>query len=1738
MACRVAGSNTVEELWEALLKQHDASGDLPSERWQAYYDRDPRNSKTLDSTIKRGYFLNGVGDFDCQFFGISPKEAEQMDPQQRLSLEVTWEALENAGLSADQLSNTDTSVFWGVGSDDYAKLVLEDLPNVDAWMGIGNAYCGVPNRLSYHFNLKGTSIAIDAACASSLVAIHHGAQSITLNESKIAIVGGVNAICGPGLTRVLDIAGALSSEGQCRSFDDDASGYGRGEGAGAVILKDLRQALLDGDNVMAILKGSAVGQDGKTNGIMAPDSASQALVARRALHNAGLDPHSIRYIEAHATSTALGDFTEVEGLSRVYGSGRNGDDVCFIGSLKPNIGHLEAGAGVLGFIKTVLALQKGILPPQTNLTKLSSRINWSTNGLKVVEKETAWPERDAVRRAAVSSYGYGGTLSHVILEAFEREKEQEKIPDTRSLSRASDDLIFPISVPHEKRFPFYVDRLRSWIETNASWETMPAIASTLTFRRDHYVHRAAIVSKESGALDDALHQLSLGKTHPWVVRGRVLGPEVSKNLVWVFSGHGSDWCGMGKDLLANEAFCNAIRPLDEIVFGEIQLSPIAVLQNEHSYTTDVKQILTYVMQIGISAVLNSYGVFPHAVIGHSVGEIAASVVAGAITPEEGTIIIVRRSVLYRQMIDHGGMLLVHLSFAEATRELDGRKDLVPAIDSSPSSCVVAGSTAAIECAKEDFQRRGIKVFPVKTDVAFHSPSLQVLREPLLAALSTSLAPREPYKARLYSTSLQDPRGHDLRDSQYWANNMTNPVFLTAAVNAAADDSYRYFLEISTHPLVSHSICETLSQSAVGDFAVIPTLTRNVSTTKSILKAIAQLHCYGYPIEWEKFQDTNWAKGMPTTKWLHQPIWRKVKASVSVGAATHSATAHNILGQRTNVAGAGLVIYKTQLNEDNKPFPGEHPVQGIEIIPAAVLLNTFLRATDSANLRNIVLRVPLAISTPRDVQVIKEQKTLKIVSRLLQETQSQDDETGWVTHTTAHWDRGALVHDAKPFELVKLFERVPSVLSPNFSIDYLKNVGVSAMGFPWVVTEHYGDNLEMFVKVDSLPANAVDACGGDELSWAPLLDAATSIASTIFFEQPRLRMPCHIQEVKVGTAQAPPLRNAWLHVRRIPGDAAVCDIDIASETGHVIFQLVSMRFEEMENSSGVSGSMESLVHQVAWLPAKLAEEPLPADQIILVSENHSVVQKYVETIPSTVKVHLESSVKTFSDKTRSLCSAKNTFVVYIPTAVHAIDEVAAASSESVWNLLEILKFLLQSGSPSKLFVLTQRTGDAETSSALADAPLIGLCRIMASEHPETFAGLIDNEALVFPWTTLRYVQNADIVRIRDGVPRTASLRRLPAPRNKPSAGKATYLLPTPGGTYLITGGLGPLGLEVAEFLVSKGARRLILVSRRSLPPRAQWDSSEEMRSAIAKIQELEACGASLYFISLDVGSDDAASNLSSAITKLSLPPIRGVVHAAGVVENELIRQTTKEAIDRVLRPKIKGALALHKVFPPNCLDFFVLFSSCGQLLGFNGQGSYASANAFLDNFAIHRRAKGDNAISILWTAWRGLGMGSDSDFVAAELKNKGVSDVSRDDAFAAWMHLTKYDIDHAVVLRALLLEHDEPLPAAILENIARRQVPQFQSRSASEKSSAPLKGQDLKEHLTAEVSNVVADVLSMDVQDIESTTALSELGLDSVMAILMCRQLQKVFTVQVPLTITWNHPTINHLVDWLTERLSK
>jgi 6-methylsalicylic acid synthase len=827
---------------------------------------------------------------------------------------------------------------------------------------------------------------------------------------------------------------------------------------------------------------------------MAPNAKAQELVARKALKMAKVEPQSVDYVEAHATSTPLGDPTEVSAISAVYGQNR--ETPCFIGSVKPNIGHLEAGAGAASFIKASLAVNKGILPPQANLNKLNTRINWKESGVQVVQEIQPWPGVDGVRRAGICSYGYGGTVAHAVIEQY---AGPEPFPEPQDIDTTHRPQLLLISAPQEKRLAIQAGTQQAWIASEGKEHLLPSIATTLSTRRGHHDYRAAFVVDDHEDAASTLKAFIEGNPSEWTTSGRVLSADARKDVVWVFSGHGAQWNNMAKDLISMPDFLNAIAPLDSIVQAEMGFSAVDALTTGNFESSTQIQVLTYIMQVGLASILRSKGIMPDAIMGHSVGEIAASVAAGCLTPEEGTLIVSRRAKLYERVAGSGAMILVNLPSTEVQTLLGEQSDwLTVAIHSSPSSCVVSGPKEAIAAFGETLKGKGTKAFNVKTDIAFHHPILNTLVDDLSSALLDSIAPQAS-NVPLYSTSMVDARTQSLRDATYWTRNMVQPVRLTSAVDAAVEDGFRLFMEVSSHPILAHSINETLMDKGIDseDFGVFNTMSRNKPAEKTILHSIAQLHCRGAAVNWKRQMNGAWSTELKTTTWTHKDVWRAVETGPLSRVMTHDVDKHTLLGQRTTIAGESTVLYATRMDDQTKPFPGSHPLHGSEIVPAAALVNTFLHATGATSLTKIVLRVPVAVSQPRDIQVVVNPGQVKICSRLVQGGDAEDD-APWLTHTTSQWaPEHAGAQSLQRLDIASIRARIGTKLADNFSIDYLDKVGVSAMGFPWAITEHLGNLKEMIARVDVAPDVAAEsALPWDEGSWAPIFDAATSVGSTL------------------------------------------------------------------------------------------------------------------------------------------------------------------------------------------------------------------------------------------------------------------------------------------------------------------------------------------------------------------------------------------------------------------------------------------------------------------------------------------------------------------------------------------------------------------------------------------------------------------------------------------------------------------
>jgi 6-methylsalicylic acid synthase len=1704
VGCRFAGgADSPEEFWDLLISGRDGIGTVPPDRWLHYLDRSPDDAAAVRAATERGGYLRDIAGFDSSFFGLSPREAELMDPQQRILLEVAWEALEHAGIPPRALAGSNTGVFVGIGSDDYGRRLLEDLPTIEAWTGIGSAVCAAANRVSYALDLHGPSLAVDTACSASLVAAHLACLSLRAGESELALVGGVNLIVSPGLTLTLDAAGATAPDGRCKPFDAAANGYGRGEGAGFLVLKLLTDAERDGDRVLSVIRGSHVSQDGRTNGIMAPNGEAQAELLAEACRRAGVAPGTVDYVEAHGTGTRLGDPLEAGALSRVYGRNRPAGDPLLLGSVKSSIGHLEAGAGVAGLIKATLALGHDEIPPTTNVQTLNPAVDWAEANLHVVREPTPWPERDRPRRAGVSGFGYGGTIAHVVLEQPAARTAGTPRADTGAAR------LFPLSARSPQALREQATSLLDRLGDGSGHPTLDDLGHTLALRRSHLEHRATVVASAPEDLLAGLRSIAGGEAGPGVSTGSVPAAP-GRGLVWVFSGHGSQWTGMGRELLdTSPAFAAVVDEIDPIFRAEIGFSPRQVLVDGTFESVDRIQTMIFVMQVGLAAAWRAAGVRPDLVIGHSVGEIAAAVTAGGLSLADGARLICRRSVLLRRVAGRGAMAMVNLPFAEVAAQLDGDPEVCAAIAASPLSTVVSGEPQAVEALMQKWQTDEIPVRRVASDVAFHSAHMDELVGELADA-AAGLTPREPTVA-MYSTALAGGRTAPTFDGAYWATNLRHPVRLVEAVQAAAEDGWASFLEISPHPVVAHSIGETLGELGLDDTFVGITLRRGKPETETLLAAVGAAHCHGVTVGWHTLQPTGELVDLPGPAWQRLPHWREPATDRASRDLRHEPDSHALLGGRVPLAGGGPRLWRTLLDADNRPYPGSHTIEGTEVIPAAVLLNTFLRTAGTAEppvLRDVDLRVPLVAGDRREVQVIRDGAAVRISSH----PGGEAGEDAWVTHTsatlsTSDWSDTLRLAAGRP---APRFNRIDAGEVRR----HLTAMGVPSMAFDWTVLDLWrgAGLLRARVRIDSPAAD-----------WAPALDAALSIAPVAFSGAPVLRMVAHLDEARLA---GPPPTMVEIDIvvdRKRPG---VADVEMIALDGDGRGILTGLRYGGLEQDRPAVAATR-LVHELAWRP----QDTAPADPrrtgrgVIVVGD-------------ATLAEQFGGPVRTVADPDDLPLLDGGTDVVVAAPPPAAGEPMPAAVARSVRLLLRTAQTLAgrDTVDSARIWAVTTGVRESGDRTGLAQSGMWGLGRVLAGELGDLWGGVIDlaPDSRPAPGVLdglLTTLPPHEVTAVRDD---RALVSRL-ALTDRPATGEG--LTCSPAASYLITGGLGVLGLQVARRLADLGARRIVLAGRGGLPPRSTWADlgPEDARSrVVAGIRDLEALGVTVRVIALDV-TDAEAARRELAPDALGLPAIRGIVHAAGVLDNRLATGVDDASLDTVLRPKTAGAWVLHELFPPGSLDFFVLFSSCGHLLGLPGQATYGAANAFLDAFAAHRNGPdGGDTTALAWTSWRGMGMAA-NDAVDLELAARGVTDISAAEAFAAWQQAARCGVRQAVVLATTGTEVAEELP--VLRELYDVAAPAAGEPGEQATPLAGLTGADLRDELLREVSAQVAAEMRLPVAALDARRSLSEQGLDSVMTVVIRRRLEKSFGHKVPPTLLWQKPTVSAIVDHLAEQFA-
>ncbi|VBA41960.1 Phthiocerol/phenolphthiocerol synthesis polyketide synthase type I PpsC [Mycobacterium attenuatum] len=987
MGCRFPGEiSEPEALWRFLWEGHCAIGEVPAERWRPFDDGSPEVSATLARTTRWGSFLGDIDGFDAEFFEISPSEAAKMDPQQRLLLEVAWEALEHAGIPATSLRRSQTGVFAGACGSEYGYLAAADLPAVDAWNNTGGALSIIANRLSYFLDLRGPSVAVDTACSSSLVAIHLACQSLRMGDSDLAIAAGVNLLLAPAVFHGFDQAGVLSQSGLCHAFDAAADGFVRGEGCGVVVLKRLSNALHDGDRVLAVVRGSAVNQDGRSNGLMAPNPAAQMAVLRAAYANAGVQPREVDYVEAHGTGTLLGDPIEARALGKVLGRGRAATSPLLIGAVKTNLGHLEAAAGITGFIKAVLAVQRGQIPASLHFENPNPHIPFDQLRLKVVAEQQEWPAVARARRAGVSSFGFGGTNAHVVLE-----QAPEPAAPVGDPVPAMSTLVVSGKTP--ERIASAAGVLAEWMAGAGAEVEVAEVAHTLAHHRVRHPLVATVCARERAQALVGLQALAAGRAATGVV-----GPhegECGPGTVFVYSGQGSQWAGMGQQLLTDEpAFAAAVAELEPSFVEQVGFSLQQVLAEGQPVAGDARvQPVIVGLQLALTRLWRVYGVEPDAVIGHSMGEVSAAVVAGALTPAEGLRVIAIRSRLMARMAGQGAVALLELDADAAARLLHTLPGVSVAGLLSPRQTVIAGPPAQVAAAITAVQQQNRFARRVNMQVASHTASM----DPILAELRSALAGLAPKLPVIPLLSTVTDTGTPRLDADYWVANVRQPVRLSQAVAAAGQD-HTTFVEISPHPVLTQAITETLGTAT--HHHSIGTLRRDADDTLSFhtnLNAATTNHPPRMPHPPGPHQV------LPAAPWRHRRHWISAKPTAAAAVAGHP-----LLGTGVTDPTTGIRVWERTLGPDSL-WLDHHRIDGACVLPGAAYVELALAAATEAF--GAEVDRPWAVAELLLHQLMPIREGTVVVTRLSGaasgpsvEIRSGSADSGWTLHASAALER--------------------------------------------------------------------------------------------------------------------------------------------------------------------------------------------------------------------------------------------------------------------------------------------------------------------------------------------------------------------------------------------------------------------------------------------------------------------------------------------------------------------------------------------------------------------------------------------------------------------------------------------------------------------------------------------------------------------------------------------------------------
>ena len=1722
MGCRFPGNvDTPDKFWKLLIDGVDAIGEVPPERWDVdqFFDAEP--GMPGKANTRWGGFLPDVDRFEPEFFGVSPREASFIDPQQRLLLEVAWDALEDAGIPPTSLAGTNTGVFVGAIGVDWVYLLGKDLDNINAHLGPGAAHSILANRISYLFDFHGPSMALDTACSSSLVTVHLACKALRERESDVCLAGGVNLILSPEMTIALSQARMMSPTGRCHTFDASADGYVRGEGCGLVVLKRLSDAVAHGDRIVAIIRGSATNQDGRSNGLVAPSKPAQEAVIRTALAEAKLTPLDIDYVEAHGTGTSIGDPIEVAALVSTLTPNRDPAKPLIVGSVKTNIGHLESAAGIAGLMKTILALRHRQIPKHLHLQTVNPLLEIKDAAIAFPRETTPWPEGPLPRFAGVSSFGFGGTNAHLVIEG------PGEVPAvTIANDRPRHVLALSARTPESLRV--LADRYAELPDVS-----LADLAYSANTGRTHREHRLAVSAKDTAEAKAMLNAFVAGNEAPGLHTHQA--QTQAPGVVFLMTGQGAQYAGMGQTLYRTQpVFRTAIDQCDQWLRPYRKHSLLSVLfprdgDNEGLIDqTEYTQPALFALQYALCELWKSWGVVPTAVMGHSVGEFAAACAAGVVSAQDGLRFVAERGRLMQALPAGGIMTAVFTDEAHLRTLLHA--DVSIAAFNGPTSIVISGPEAAVETTVAKLTAAKIKTQRLVTSHAFHSALLDPMLDGLERAAGT-VQFNAPH-IDLISNLTAQPAGPDLlADPGYWRMHARRPVQFTKSVQHLVDKGQTIFLEIGPNPTLLGMARRCLTNDTCH---WLPSLRKNGDDWESILDSVARLFTLGVAIDWHAFDRGHVRHRLPLPNYpfQRQSYWvgdmgHLPGLSAKSGAAMSGPILHPLLGYRIETPLAES-IFENRVTPTRPEILSQHRAASTTVVPCAVFLETALAAAkqlgDAFTVDDFALHEPLALrdKAQRALQTIIAQadngrSAFKIVSRT--------SDGAWVTHAAGHLIEAPTGEETRAFA----GEQSPIVVQgrelPHKIFDRARDRAGIVFGHSFLTNDNvwsHGDEAVAKVK-PGIAAGDYRVHPGILENGILLLEAAHPHGEAMLHRH----LLSGIGSVRIHDREH---AIAWVHAvtHEAAGHRLRGDVFFHAADGQLLVELRDVRLRQVPRDwlpRLAAGPAPQWVHELAWASSPLAASPkVLHGRYLIIDDSQGIgsnLSRKLSAIGATCSVikHNEPVI----ERLKSWIAGGTCDAIIATTACGIA--LPADIIENCGRILDITQTLASRTGmkPPRLWLVTRGAQHVieDDRTVPAQGPLWGLARTLAVEMSELNCARIDlgaNDGVDQLVAEIAANGKETQVALRGTDRFVARLRRVDDLPSTPAAIHADR-------TYLITGGLGGLGLLIARWLVNRGAKHLVLTGRR-LP-------SDD---AAALIAEMEADGARVTPMQADIAS---AADVESVFTQLDagFPPLAGVFHAAGVLDDGIIVQQSRERFARVMGAKVDGTWQLHQHTLNRPLDYFVLFSSAASLLGSPGQANYAAANAFMDSVAHARHEMGLPALSINWGGWAEVGMAAELD------KREG----RRHDAGG----VGRIDPLHGLITLEQLLAQSRPqagvLPidwATFFEQFPAGMEPTWladlsQFRHAKGNDGPPELVKKLEEvpadekraAVLAFVQQKAAHVLRVAAGTLpDPRRTLNELGVDSLMGVELCNAVGRGVGRHLAPTILFNYPTLEALAN--------